>query len=81
MKNAAGRIKVDLSELYAIYWEVNSWYSRVLVTRNKSLLNSFSYWLNTAYRKLCFVRGKEAVQWVEDSSQQDSACSMDRLLC
>ncbi|GFV79728.1 integrase catalytic domain-containing protein [Trichonephila clavipes] len=63
-----------------IYWKVSSWHSRVLAVRKKSLLNFWSLWLNPAYRRIV-LRAWERSRSVEDSSPQDSARSLDKLLC
>ncbi|GFS32259.1 hypothetical protein TNIN_168811 [Trichonephila inaurata madagascariensis] len=64
MKNAAGWIKEDLSELY-ILLESKLIALESLGRTIEKFANSWSHWLreNLAYRKPCYVYGKEVAPW------------------
>ncbi|GFU81466.1 integrase catalytic domain-containing protein [Trichonephila clavipes] len=79
MKNAAGRIKVDLSELYDLLE------SKLMALESLGRTNEkFAEFLEPLVESCLpenVLRAWERSRSVEDSSPQDSARSLDKLLC
>ncbi|GFX49243.1 putative RNA-directed DNA polymerase from transposon X-element [Trichonephila clavipes] len=79
MKNAAGRIKVDLSELYDLL--ESKLMALESLGRTKEKFAEFLEPLVESCLPENVLRAWERSRSVEDSSPQDSACSLDKLLC
>ncbi|GFX76392.1 retrovirus-related Pol polyprotein from transposon opus [Trichonephila clavipes] len=79
MKNAAGRIKVDLSELYDLL--ESKLMALESLGRTKEKFAEFLEPLVESCLPENVLRAWERSRSVEDSSPQDSARSLDKLLC
>ncbi|GFY11775.1 putative RNA-directed DNA polymerase from transposon X-element [Trichonephila clavipes] len=79
MKNAAGRIKGDLSELYDLL--ESKLMALESLGRTKEKFAEFLEPLVESYLPENVLRAWERSRSVEDSSPQDSARSLDKLLC
>ncbi|GFY43912.1 putative RNA-directed DNA polymerase from transposon X-element [Trichonephila inaurata madagascariensis] len=79
MKNASGRIKVDLSELYDLL--ESKLMALESLGRTKEKFAEFHQPLVESCLPETVLRTWERSRSVVDSSPQDSACSLDKLLC
>ncbi|GFS48800.1 integrase catalytic domain-containing protein [Trichonephila inaurata madagascariensis] len=79
MKNAAGRIKVDLSKLYDLL--ENKLMALESLGRTKERFAEFLEPLVESCLPETVLRAWERSRSVEDSSLQDSARSLDKFLC